>query len=81
MVFIDEADHYPLGQNLSTFMMRKTMELAAVMLVCTMVLLMINDYPLEGTTHHPNPLAVHGLESNEAMFYILSEVDLRAQTM
>ena len=57
------------------------MELVAVMLVCTMVLLIINHYPLEGTTHHPNPLAVHGLESNEAMFYILSEVDLRAQSM
>ena len=57
------------------------MELVAVMLVCTMVLITINHYPLEGTTHHSNPLAVHGLESNEAMFYILSEVDLRAQTM
>ena len=40
-----------------------------------------NNHPLEGTTHHPNPLAVHGLESNEAMFYILSEVDLHSQTM
>ena len=48
---------------------------------CTMVLITINHYPLEGTTHHSNPLAVHGLESNEAMFYILSEVDLHAQTM